>query len=240
MINLIEILFLISAVAALFIKRIPPLHHEVPQIKSALLNFFQLIKSLLHTERARFYILGVAIFWAAAAALRVMLVAWAPFILNIHDSGGIAALTAFIAIGIALGALIVPRLIPLEKLYRTYLAAYGIGIAIFSLDLVTDIWGARIILILVGLSGGLFIVPINAQLQEIGHKSIGSGNTIAVQQLFESIGMITATTLYGIAAAYRVNPDTSIVVLGSIVIIIAIIYSYFIKFRQLINLNPVN
>lgn len=229
--GLIEILFLFSALAALFINKVPPRSHEPYKLKLALINFFNLTRTLLQTERARFCILGVAFFWAAAAALRVMLVAWAPLVLNIHDSGGIAKLTAFIAIGIAVGALLVSQLIPLEKLQRTFFAACGIGLAIVALYLIAEVWGARLALILVGLSGGLFIVPINAALQEIGHGSIGSGNTIAVQQFFESVGMMSATGIYALAAAQGANPIYAILILGLIVMFAAISYGYVLKFR---------
>lgn len=77
-----------------------------------------LIRGLLKTRQARFCVLGVVLFWAATAALRVMLFSWAPLVLSIYDSAGIAALSFSIFIGIAAGAAIVPGMIPLEKLRR--------------------------------------------------------------------------------------------------------------------------
>jgi LPLT family lysophospholipid transporter-like MFS transporter len=229
--GLVEILFLVSAVAASFIERIPPHPCELQQ-ESTFPHFLHLIQKLLHTSRARFCVLGVALFWAAAAALRVMLVAWAPVVLDIHDSEGIAKLTFYIAVGIALGAMVVPRVIPLERLRRARFAAYAVGISIFLLEIVPGIWGARMVLLLVGFSGGLFVVPINAALQEIGHHSVGSGNTIAVQQFFESSGMAIATGIYGLAAAQGADPVAAIAVLGLIVISAAIVVSWNLPRRE--------
>ena len=74
-------------------------------------------------------------------------------------------------------------------------------------------------LFLIGFTGGVFLIPLNAALQEIGYRSIGSGNTIAVQQFFESLGMAGATMIYGIATGFGANPIASIAVLGLMVIL---------------------
>lgn len=223
--GLIGVFFLLSAVTASFIERTLPFR-EKQKSESPLLHFLHLARNLLHTRRARFCILGVALFWAAAAALRVILVAWAPVVLNIHDSEGIAELTLSIAVGIIFGAIMAPRLIPLGHLRRARFAAYGVGAAILLLQISTGVWEARLVLFLVGLAGGLFVVPINAAIQEIGHHSIGSGNTIAVQQFFESLGMAGATMLYGLAAAWGADSVISIGVLSIAVMAAAILVSW--------------
>ncbi len=223
--GMIEGLFLVSALAATFIVRIPPRIQE-QHPANAIYHFFQLARGLLSTTRARFCVLGVALFWSAAVALRVMLVNWAPVVLDLHDSEDIAKLTLAIAVGIALGAVAAPRIIPLEHLRRARFAAYVMGVAILLLETSHDIWTARAVLLLVGLAGGLFVVPINAALQEIGHRSIGSGNTIAVQQFFESTGMTIATFIYGLAAAHGANPVASIAVLGLLVLVAVMAVSW--------------
>ncbi len=222
--GMVEVLFLLSAFAATFILRIPP-QVRAPYHEQTIVHFFRLAQGLLHTSRARFCVLGVALFWSAAVALRVMLVNWAPVVLDLHDSESIAQLTLALAIGIALGAVAVPRIIPLEHLRRVRFAAYAMGAAILLLETTHGVWEARGILLLVGLAGGLFLVPVNAALQEIGHRSIGSGNTIAVQQFFESTGMTLATMLYGVAAAEGADPVMSIAVLGWIVIVATFVVS---------------
>ena len=223
--GMVEGLFLLSALAATFITRIPPRVREV-QSTHAIVRFLHLARGLLHTRRARFCVLGVALFWSAAVALRVMLVNWAPVVLNLRGSEDIAKLTLSLAVGIALGALLVPRIIPLEHLRRARFAAYTMGGAILLLETTHGVWEARAVLLLVGLAGGLFIVPVNAALQEIGHRSIGSGNTIAVQQFFESTGMTLATLIYGLAAGHGADPVASIATLGLIVMVAALAVSW--------------
>jgi LPLT family lysophospholipid transporter-like MFS transporter len=52
----------------------------------------------------------------------------------------------------------------------------------------------------VGACGGYFIVPLNALLQERGHRSVGAGHAIAVQNLAENAAMLLMIGLYTLAA----------------------------------------
>jgi len=189
-------------------------------------DFFQQMRGLLSTPRARFATLGVSLFWAAATVLRVLLVAWAPAVLLIDSTTDIALLTMFVAIGIAVGAVLVPRLIPLAYLRRTRLAAYLMGAVIVLLAGVDAIWSARLGLFLAGVCGGLFVVPINAALQEIGHKTIGSGGAVAIQNFFENLAMLLASGIYMLVAGAGVDPVITMVWLGVLVILATGIMSW--------------
>lgn len=216
-------LYIISALIALTIR-----HNIIVEAKteSAFGNFLSQMKGLLATPRARFSTLGVSLFWAAATVLRVLLVAWAPAVLFIHSTTDIAMLTMAVAIGIACGSILVPRLIPLAYLRRARLAAYAMGIIIVLLATVENIWVARFALFLAGTCGGLFVVPINAALQEIGHKSIGSGGAVAIQNFFENLAMLIATGAYTLIAGIGVDPVVTMVWLGALVVIATMIVSW--------------
>ncbi|NOZ53203.1 MAG: hypothetical protein GXP08_08685 [Gammaproteobacteria bacterium] len=100
------------------------------------------------------------------------------------------------------------------------------GIVIILLATVDNIWVARFALFLAGTCGGLFVVPINAALQEIGHKSIGSGGAVAIQNFFENLAMLTATGIYTIVAGIGVDPVVTMMWLGALVIIATTIVSW--------------
>lgn len=192
----------------------------------ALVEFSKQVKGLLHTPRARFSTLGVSLFWAAATVLRVLLIAWAPAVLLIHSTSDIALLTMFVAIGIAIGSILVPRLIPMAYLRRARMAAYAMGIVIVLLAGLDNVWAARSALLLAGICGGLFVVPINAALQEIGHKSIGSGGAVAIQNFFENIAMLVASGCYALVAGAGVDPVITMIWLGILVIIATVAVSW--------------
>ena len=192
----------------------------------AIRAFGQQIRGLLATPRARFATLGVSLFWAAATVLRVLLVAWAPIALLVHSTTEIAQLTLFVALGIAVGSVLVPRLIPVAYLRRARMAAYAMGAVIVLLAIMDSLWSARIALFLAGICGGLFVVPINATLQEIGHRSIGSGGAVAIQNFFENLAMLLASGIYAWIAAAGVDPLASMIGLGVVVIFATLLVSW--------------
>ncbi|KPJ94430.1 MAG: MFS transporter [Gammaproteobacteria bacterium SG8_11] len=216
-------LYVVSALIALTIRHTLIAKREAGK---ALAGFYQQMRGLLHTPRARFATLGVSLFWASATVLRVLLVAWAPVVLFIHATTDIAMLTMFVAIGIAVGAFFVPRWIPLAYLRRARMAAYVMGIVIVMLSIVDNVWVARLALFFAGVCGGLFVVPINAALQEIGHKTIGSGGAVAIQNFFENLAMLLASGIYALVAGAGVDPVVTMVWLGFLVIIATVIVSW--------------
>jgi len=194
-------------------------------LRTSLQVFYTQMKRLLTTPRARFATLSVSLFWASATVLRVLLIAWAPVVLMLHSTTDIALLTMVVAIGIAVGSVLVPKLIPMAYLRRARLAAYGMGAVIVLLSLLDNVWGVRAGLFLAGICGGLFVVPINAALQEIGHKSIGAGGAVAVQNFFESLAMLMASGLYAYIAGIGISPVATMTALGVIVVILTLIVS---------------
>lgn len=212
---MIGIAYLASLVGALFI---PVTEGKRPADGPALRNFVDLMGGFFATPRARFSMLGTSIFWAAAVVLRVMLVVWAPAVLLTTDTADIANLTVYIAIGIAVGALLVPYLIPIARLRRARLAAYVMGVLIVLLGACDSAGLAKGLLLAIGLSGGIFVVPINAALQEIGHRTIGTGGAVAIQNFFENLAMLVGTALYTLALRGGLDPVIGMYVLGLLVV----------------------
>ena len=101
-----------------------------------------------------------------------------------------------------------------------------LAVVIILLSTVTTLDLARVALFLSGLAGGMFVVPINAALQEIGHKSIGSGSAVAVQNFFENLSMLVATGLYTFAAQQGADPVLTMAILGVIILIATVLVSW--------------
>lgn len=204
-------LFLISAATTLFL---PVGLRKTPPSGSKVVLFYREISTFLAMPRSRFAVLGASLFWAAAASVRVIIIAWAPLVLMTHNASDIANLTLFLALGIVAGSVLVPRMIPLEHLRRARIPAYLMSLFIIALSFTETIWPARFVLFLMGMAGGMFIVPINAALQEIGQHSIGSGGAVAMQNFFQNVAMLLAVGAYTLAAAQLVTPIASLIGLG--------------------------
>lgn len=208
------LLFIISALVTLFL---PVKIAKKIDTGSKILEFGRQMGQFFTTPRSRFAILGGSLFWAAAATLRVIIVAWAPLVLLSKNASEIAELTLFLAVGIIAGSALVPRIIPLEHLRRARVPAYLMAIFIFILSLLDTIWPARFALFFIGMMGGMFIVPVNAVLQELGQQSIGSGSAVALQGFFQNLAMLLAVGSYTFAAAHHADPIISMFTLGILV-----------------------
>jgi LPLT family lysophospholipid transporter-like MFS transporter len=207
-------MFILSALVTLLL---PAKAADSPAGGSRILEFGRQMRQFFSTPRSRFSMLGASLFWATAATLRVLIVAWAPVVLALDSATQIAELTLFLALGIITGSALVPRLIPLEHLRRARLPAYLMGAFIVGLGFTDSLWPARGMLFFVGMMGGMFIVPVNAALQELGQLSIGSGAAVALQGFFQNLTMLLAVGGYTVAASRNVDPILSILVLGCLV-----------------------
>ena len=215
--------YLASAVATLVLPRLAAAQVEA---QAGLQTFVERMRTLFGVARARFAMLGNSLFWASAAVLRVLLVAWAAKVLATQSSSDVADLTLFLALGIVAGALVVPRLIPIAHLRRARLAAYAMGVAILLFSLAGEAASARVALVAIGICGGMFLVPINAALQDIGHRTIGSGRAVALQSFFENSAMLTGVDIYTASVRFGAQPVASIVVVGVLVLIATTLVSW--------------
>ncbi len=106
------------------------------------------------------------------------------------------------------------------------MASYMMGVVIMLLATVDGLWAARLGLFFAGVCGGLFVVPINAALQEIGHKTIGSGGAVAIQNFFENAVMLLASGTYALVAGAGVDPVLTMLWLGVLVVIATVLVSW--------------
>ncbi|MCP5142859.1 MAG: lysophospholipid transporter LplT [Chromatiales bacterium] len=201
--------------SALVARLMCPLPAVAAWPTGALRRFGATLRELARDHEARYALIGSGLFWSSAAVLRVIVVAWAPVVLGLASMQDIAELTLWSALGIGIGSMLAPRLIPLAALSRTRFAAYLMAWAILLLAIVDHVWAARLALLLAGVAGGVFVVPVNAVLQAIGHRGVGSGDdndranagaVVAVQRFVENAMMLLATGGYAGLAALGVKP----------------------------------
>jgi LPLT family lysophospholipid transporter-like MFS transporter len=192
---------------------------------SKILAFSKEIRQFFRLPQSVFAVLGSGLFWSGAATLRVILIAWAPLILLSKNASEIAELTLFLAIGIIIGSAVVPKLIPLERIRYARFPAYLMAIFMVGLSLTDNLWSARLVLLLIGMMGGLFIVPVNAILQELGKQTIGSGSAVALQGFFNNLAMLTGVGVYTFASSHQVDPVLAMMVLGGFIFISTLLVS---------------
>jgi LPLT family lysophospholipid transporter-like MFS transporter len=85
-----------------------------------------------------------------------------------------------------------------------------------------------VFLLLIGALGGIYIVPMNASLQQVGHRTVGEGKTIAVQNFLENSFMCVGVGLYTLAAQKGVATHLSIGATGAVfLMLVSYIFMYY-------------
>lgn len=204
------VIYAIAAAINLLIPRISPEHvitkWDVPALFKV---FWQGGVTLMRDPAARMCLLGTSLFWGCGATLRLMLFAWVPLALGISNNQTPAELMGVLSIGIVIGAAIAAHWVSLENIRRAYLGGLIIGPIIVLMAVQTSLIPVALLLLLLGIGGGLFVVPLNALLQQRSHQSVGAGHALAVQNLFENMAMLVLVSGYGLAEKLPVTSTVS-------------------------------
>lgn len=202
----IVVIYVIAAVLNLFIPKIAA-EHEVQQWKflKLIAEFVHSLSRLVRDPAAIVSLLGTSLFWGSGATLRLMLFIWVPLALGIMDNQTPANLMGVLSIGIVIGAVIAAKSITLINVNKVFVVGLLIGPIIMLLSIQHAIYAVALLLVLLGAAGGLFVVPLNALLQQRGHITVGAGHALAIQNLFENITMLVLVTGYSGLTSYSVT-----------------------------------
>ncbi len=216
--------YFLAAIANTFIPRLAVARPDtkLQPIKLAK-EFFDALKVLSLNKDARFSLIGSSIFWGTGSTLRLLLVAWVPVALSISDISMPANLSGTLAIGIAVGAVLAAKFITLKNINRVLPAGLLIGVFIMLFAHTANLYIATALLVLIGMAGGFYVVPLNALLQERGHETVGAGNAVAVQNFFENFCMMVLVGLYVLMEKNNVPAITTAFVFGNIILISIVI-----------------
>lgn len=207
----------IAVVANFFIPRLSAARQDKGwNLKKMLTDFASSCCILWHNKGARFSLIGTSLFWGTGITLRFLLVLWVPVVLGISDNSTPTILNVMVAVGIIIGAGVAARFITLKTVHRCLPAGVLIGVMVIIFAVQQSIWASYVLLIILGIFGGLFIVPLNALLQESGRQTIGAGYAIAVQNLGENIAMLLMLGLYSLVIKIGVPVVTTGIGFGTL------------------------
>ena len=150
------------------------------------------------------------LFWGAAAALQFIVLKWAEKSLHMPLDKA-AILQGVTAIGVALGAVAAARFVPLKKSLSVMPLGVGMGIIVMLMTLVTNVWFAYPLLIVIGGLSGFYLVPMNALLQHRGQVLLSAGHSIAVQNFNENLSVLAMLVLYALMVKLNVNVNYVII-----------------------------
>jgi MFS transporter, LPLT family, lysophospholipid transporter len=211
---LIGVIYVIAACFNLFIPdtgaRYRP-QHTNPVLLLA--DFWVCFKTLWSDKLGQITLAVTTLFWGAGATLQFPVLRWAERHLGLPLSKG-AILQGVTALGIALGAVLAARYVPLRKSLSVLPVGVAMGFAVTLMALVTAMPLVYLLLIFVGALAGFFVVPMNALLQHRGHVLLSAGHSIAVQNFNENVSILLMLALYSTMIATNLRVHTIIVIFG--------------------------
>jgi len=170
----------------------------------------------------RLSIIGLSMFWAIGQMLLASFPAYAKEYFDVTNTLVIQATIASTGIGIALGSWYAARvskqhietgLIPI--------GAMGIAISLFVLPMLNTSIEQGICFLVIGVMGGLFIVPLNALIQYHAKES-EIGKVLSVNNWVQNIAMasfLVATAMfsfYGLDSVFLLNFTAVIALIGGL------------------------
>ncbi len=210
----ILILYLIATILNCYIPKLPIEHTLTNRSPGFLLADFWRCFLLLWKDPLGQVSLGVtSLFWGAGTSLRFIILTWAAAALNLNMEEA-TQLTAVVAIGLAIGSVIAAKTVPLEHAVKILPLGIAMGLVVLSMVLVTDWRVSVLVLILIGTLAGTFLIPMNALLQHRGHKLMGSGHSIAVQNFNENLSILLMLGAYAMMIEAGLSVKTIVIAFG--------------------------
>lgn len=206
--------YVIAAVFNLYIPDTGVDHHVLKRNPLYLLHdFHRCFKLLWRDKLGQISLATTSLFWGAGATLQFIVLKWAAVALGMPLSKA-SVLQGVVAIGIAIGAVIAARWIPLTRSVSVLPVGAAVGIVVIAMIFVKSTALAIPLMILVGAFSGFFVVPMNALLQHRGHILMGAGHSIAVQNFNENVSILVMLVLYTLMLKLDLSIYTVIAAFG--------------------------
>ena len=156
------------------------------------------------------------IFWGLGATLQFAVLRWAADVLGLALSQA-AYLQAAVAVGVVAGAATAGRHVPLGGAKRMLPFGVVLGLMVPVVAQTGSLPWAVVLLVVVGIVGGLLVVPLNALLQHRGHQLLSAGRSIAVQGCSENASILAMLAAYAALVALDLPIVTLMGVFGTLI-----------------------
>src|ERR671918_782639 len=226
----------LGTLTSLGIYRVPPSGATKPFKLNPFGEIVDGVKKLNRDKPLRLTVIGISYFWFLGALVQIDMLFFGKELLLLDDAH-VTLLGTYLAIGIGIGSLAAGRLsgdhvelglVPLGSI------AMGICLVLVSLLGSSYTW-TSVALMLVGFSGGLFAVPLNALLQQRSGKN-EKGQLIATNNFFNTVGIALAAGVHWLLKGFvDLSPDrivllTGLLTLASTVVVLYLVPHYFVRF----------
>ena len=212
-------IYMIAAIFNLFIPD-TGVRYGRQQTNPALLmrDFYACLTMLWKDRLGQISLAVTTLFWGAGATLQFLVLQWAAVHLGLPLDKG-AVLQGITAVGVALGAVLAGRFIPLRHSIDVLPAGILMGVVVIFMIFVSNMAIVYVLLILIGMMAGFFVVPMNALLQHRGYVLLSAGHSIAVQNFNENISILVMLAIYSAMIKASLHINVIIVAFGCFVVV---------------------
>ena len=223
-IAVIALIYLLAALINLFIPdtgvRYPNQHLDPGRLFS---DFWRCNVALWRDKLGQISLAVTTLFWGVGATLQFIVLKWAQDQLHLRLDQA-ALLQGIVAVGIALGAIVAARLVPLKRSLRVLTAGLLLGFIVPAMTLVHEQMIAWVLLVVIGALAGFFVVPLNALLQHRGYVLMSAGHSIAVQNFNENLNILVMLAIYALLLRIDLPINTVILIFGlTIAVVMALV-----------------
>ena len=213
----VVVIAFVYVIAAAFNLAIPDTgaryaHQERNPIR-LFVDFARCFRVLWSDKLGQISLATTTLFWGAGATLQLLVLRWAEQSLNLPLSVG-AVLTGVSALGIAIGAVVAARIVPLKRAVRVLPFGAAMGVVVIAMIFTTWMPMVYVLLVTVGAMAGFFVVPMNALLQHRGHVLLSAGHSIAVQNFNENVSILVMLALYSVMLRMNLHINAIIAIFG--------------------------
>ena len=216
----LTVIGMLYIVATIFNLKIPDTGarypHQQHRPSKLIVDFANCCSILWKDKLGQISLAVTTLFWGAGATLQFIVLKWAEKSLGMPLDKA-AILQGVVAFGVAIGAGVAARMIPLKKSLTVMPMGVVMGLVVMAMTVVHSVWLAYPLLILIGALSGYFVVPMNALLQHRGHVLMSAGHSIAVQNFNENLSILTMLVLYALMIKMDLDVNIVIFLFGSFV-----------------------
>lgn len=216
------VIYVIGLTFAYLMERTP--FNKETRFRENVSEFIHNAKNLIFSPRISRILLGAALFWASGAIMKMNFQPWGLEILGLKTNSEISLLSLWVAIGVMAGGTLAGLIHPVGDLKFTRLYGWLMGTFVILLSFIK--YGVTmkitvLLLLLAGVAGGLFLIPLNAAIQWESHPE-KRGKTIATLNLFDNIAMVLGGAfVYGIVQTGS-NPSSVFLLQGILILTVVL------------------
>lgn len=214
----IAVVTLVYVVAALINLKIRDTGAKYPSVRfnalGNVITFAKTCKTIFTDTFCVSSLLVTTLFWGTGAVLQFLVLRWADERLGLPLSQA-SMLQAVVSVGIAFGAVLAARFVPIHRAFHVLWTGVAMGLAVAAMSFYSEsfvpgavtigaesvrvsVLVACLMMIVVGTLAGLFLVPMNAVFQRRGQLLLSSGQAVAVQNLSENTMILTMLGIYAL------------------------------------------